>query len=488
MSEADIIYDVIIVGSGTAMNLVNPLIRQNPAIKIAVIDKDEPGGICLTRGCIPSKIMLYPAELIRSIERADELGLELQIRSVSYNKIMNRMRSLIDEEINSISEGLSNAENIDYYHSVAEFISPYTMKVNGKVIKGKMIFLTTGSRAKIPNIKGLEKTHYYTSDSIIRMEMKNLPKSLAIIGGGYIAAEFGHFFSAMGSSVTILGKNSQFLPDEEPEVSALAKKELGRYMTIYTGYQVEEVEQLPSGIKRIKAVSTVSKGTLYVEAEELLLAAGRAPNNDILKPEKGGIELTKEGWIKVNEYFETSQPNVWAFGDADGRYLFKHVANYESEVVFYNALLKRKVKVDYHAIPHAVFTYPEIASVGMKEKVASDHYGSDNILIGFYRYEDTAKGEAMNVKDYFVKVIIKRDTMQILGAHIIGPYASILIQEIINLMYTQDRSIFPMQDAIHIHPSLSEVVQRAFGNLMNPSEYRHMLQHYFEESGIEIGQ
>ncbi|MEM3267838.1 MAG: FAD-dependent oxidoreductase, partial [Conexivisphaerales archaeon] len=316
MSEADIIYDVIIVGSGTAMNLVNPLIRQNPAIKIAVIDKDEPGGICLTRGCIPSKIMLYPAELIRSIERADELGLELQIRSVSYNKIMNRMRSLIDEEINSISEGLSNAENIDYYHSVAEFISPYTMKVNGKVIKGKMIFLTTGSRAKIPNIKGLEKTHYYTSDSIIRMEMKNLPKSLAIIGGGYIAAEFGHFFSAMGSSVTILGKNSQFLPDEEPEVSALAKKELGRYMTIYTGYQVEEVEQLPSGIKRIKAVSTVSKGTLYVEAEELLLAAGRAPNNDILKPEKGGIELTKEGWIKVNEYFETSQPNVWAFGDA----------------------------------------------------------------------------------------------------------------------------------------------------------------------------
>ena len=203
-----------------------------------------------------------------------------------------------------------------------------------------------------------------------------------------------------------------------------------------------------------------------------MVAAGSGPITEILHPEKAKISVTKDGWIAVNEYLETSQPNVWAFGDADGSYLFKHVANYESEVIYYNAALKRRVKVDYHAIPHAVFTYPEIASVGLKEKEAVQQYG-DKIRIGFYKYEDTAKGEAMNVKDYFVKVIIDGSTRRILGAHIIGPYASILIHEIVNVMYTSDRSSDTINEAIHIHPALSEVVQRAFGALMPVEHYHH---------------
>jgi dihydrolipoamide dehydrogenase len=310
------------------------------------------------------------------------------------------------------------------------------------------------------------------------MELRTLPKSMAIIGGGYIAAEFGHFFAAMGSKVTILGRNPQFLPEEEPEISILAKRELGRHMTILTGHEVREVEAIPSGTKKLLARETRTGKMTTLESEEILIAAGRGPENDILHPERAGIKTTPEGWIDVDEYLATSQPNVWAFGDADGKYLFRHVANYESEIVYDNAVLKRKTKVDYHAIPHAVFTYPEIASVGLKEKEAIAQHGEAKVLIGFYRYEDTAKGEAMNVKDYFVKVILLVDSMKILGAHIIGPYASILIQEIINLMYTSDRSARPMQDAIHIHPALNEVVQRAFGSLMSPKQYRHMLGHH----------
>jgi len=190
------------------------------------------------------------------------------------------------------------------------------------------------------------------------------------------------------------------------------------------------------------------------------------------------VKLTKDGWIETDEYLATSQPNVWVLGDADGRFLFRHVANYESEVVYYNAVRKQKVKVDYHAIPHAVFTYPEIAGVGLKEKEAIKQFGEAKVLIGFERYEDTAKGEAMNVRDYFVKVVLARDSLKILGAHIVGPHASVLIQEIINLMYTSDQSARPMLDSIHIHPSLSEVVQRAFGSLMSPKEYHHRLGHY----------
>src|ERR1700730_15311974 len=181
-------YDLIVIGSGSAMNIVDPMIQENPEIKIAVIDKDEPGGICLTRGCIPSKIMVYPAELVRAMEEAEELGIEVEIKNVSYEKIMKRMRSLIDRDINSIREGLSTSKNIDYYHASAEFVSPHTLQVKGETVTGKMIFLGSGSRAIIPPIKGLDKVNYHTSDSIIRMELKKLPKSMAIIGGGDIAA------------------------------------------------------------------------------------------------------------------------------------------------------------------------------------------------------------------------------------------------------------------------------------------------------------
>lgn len=460
-------YDLIVLGSGSAMNIVEPLIQGNPKIRIAVIDKDEPGGICLTRGCIPSKILLYPAELVRTLEKARELGIEAEIKKIDFGFIVDRMRKLISKDIDSIREGLSNSQNIDYFHSTAEFIAPYTLKVadGERTITAKMIFLCTGSKTTIPPIKGLEEVGYLTSDTVLNLT--DMPESIAIVGGGYIAAEYGHFFSSMGSKVTVIGRNPLFIPEEEPEISDLAKNELGKHIEILTNHEVREAERTPDGQKQLTAMDRETGKSREVKSHEILVAAGRGPASDILHPERAGIRTTKEGWIEVNEYFETSQPNVWAFGDADGKYPFKHVANYESEVVYHNAILKKRVKADYHAVPHAVFTYPEIASVGMKEEEAVTQLGGENILIGSYKYEDTAKGEAMDVKGhgYFVKVIVDRSTQKILGAHIIGPYASILIQEIINVMYTSEQSSQIVNQAIHIHPALSEVVQRAFSAL-----------------------
>ncbi|MDH5746634.1 MAG: dihydrolipoyl dehydrogenase, partial [Candidatus Bathyarchaeota archaeon] len=468
-------YDLISIGTGSAMNIVGVMIQENPQMKVAVIDKDEPGGICLTRGCIPSKMLLYPAELVRTIGRAGELGIDVDIRKVDFRRVMERMRTLIHKDINMIRQGLSHSENIDYYPAVAEFIRPYTLKIGDATITSKMIFLCTGSKPIIPPIRGLDEVGYLTSDTVL--SMNQLPRSLAIVGGGYIAAEYGHFFSAMGSKVTIIGRNPQFLKQEEPEVSALAKKALGKHMAILTNHEVREAEKTPTGVKRLIAVSRENRERVVTSADEILVAAGRGPNTDVLHPEKGGINTDKRGWIIVDEYLETSQPNIWAFGDANGKHLFKHVANYESLVVYYNAVLNRKMKADYHAIPHAVFTYPEIGSVGLKEKEAIGKYGEENVLIGMYRYENTAKGEAMGVKEYFVKVIVEKETVKILGAHIIGPYASVLIQEIINLMYTPEQSAEPIINGMHIHPALNEVVERAFSSLMLPDEYHQLIQH-----------
>ncbi len=464
-------YDLIVIGTGSGMNYVDVMISRNPDIKIAVIDKDDPGGICLTRGCIPSKILIYPAELVRTIETAKKFGIDVELKNIDFKRVMERMRMLISREIDMIRKGLSSNPNVDYYHGVAQFTAPYTMAVSGEVIKGNMIFLCTGSKPTIPHIKGLNEAGFFTSDTVLKMT--ELPESVAIIGGGYIATEYGHFFSAMGSQVTVLGRNPQFIPAEEAEISALAKREMSKHMNILTDHEVVEVQRAHDGKKVVIARSSGKEVSLIVD--DILVASGRGPNTDILHPERGGIKTDSNGWIIVNEYLETSQPNVWAFGDADGKYLFKHVANYESSVVFYNAVLNKKVKVDYHAVPHAVFSYPEIASVGLKEKEAIERYGE--VFIGFQMYEDTAKGEAMDVKDYFVKVIVEAATSKILGAHIIGPYASILIHEIIPLMNTKEQNMYPVIQAMHIHPALGEVVERAFRSLMPVSRYHHVLGH-----------
>ncbi len=472
-------YDLVVIGTGSGMNYVSSIIDRDPHIKVAVIDKDEPGGICLTRGCIPSKILLYPAELVRTMETAGKFGIDVQITSIDFKRVMDRMRALISKEIDMIRTGLSQTPNTDYYNDIAEFVSPYTLKVGNDIIRGKKFFLCTGSKPLIPDVKGLYEAGYLTSDTVL--EMTDLPESIAIIGGGYIAAEYGHFFSAMGSRVTIIGRNPRFIPEEEPEISALAKREMSKHMAILTNHEVLEVKK-KDGKKLIIATDRTGGNEVVLVADEILVASGRGPNTDILHPERGGIKTDSKGWIAVDDYLQTSQPDVWAFGDADGKYLFKHVANYESKVVFYNSFMKKKFKVDYHAVPHAVFSYPEIASVGLKEKEAIDMHGEENVLIGLKMYEDTAKGEAMDVKDYFVKVILEGGKHRILGAHIIGPHASILIQELIDLMYTPEQSIAPITQGMHIHPSLSEVVEKAIYSVMPPAHYHHVLGHM----GLEL--
>src|SRR5713101_6367058 len=274
-------YDLIIIGSGSAMNIVDPLIQENPNIRIAVIDKDEPGGICLTRGCIPSKILLYPAELVRKIEEARDLGIETQITKINFEFVMERMRKLINQDIDQIREGLSNSKNIDYYHAPAEFTAAYTMKVSGTEIKSKMIFLCIGSKTIIPSIKGLDKVNYLTSDSAFKL--KQLPESIAIVGGGYIAAEFGDFFSSMGSRVTIIGRNPLFVPEEEPEASVLLKKVLGRHMTIITNHEVREVRD-SSSMKQLVAADRKTGNITTITAQEVMIATGRGPITDILHP------------------------------------------------------------------------------------------------------------------------------------------------------------------------------------------------------------
>ncbi len=458
-------FDLIVIGSGAGMNVAANAVAQG--MNVAVVDNGPLGGTCLNRGCIPSKVMIYPADVIRMAEEAKAIGVHAKIEKVDFDLIMKRVWKIVLDDRQEMEHGVEHTEQIEFFNTNGSFVSDYTMKVGKESITADKIIIASGARPLIPPIEGLEKVGYLTSDTIF--DLKEPPETLVIIGGGYIAAEFGHFFSAIGTKVTILQRSTRLLPREEPEVSELLKRKMSSYCQVYTGHEAVRAE-IDNGLKTVIATNKSDGQPYQFTGEEILVAAGRRSNSDILKPEKTGVETDERGWIKVDRFLRTTKENIWALGDATGKYMFRHTANYESDVVWQNAFTEHNYPVDDHAVPHAVFTHPQIASVGMREEQAKK---SHDILVGVKKYYDVAKGYAMGEEDGFVKVIVERGTGRILGAHIIGPHAAILVQQLVYIMNTEEQDYLPLARAQTIHPALSEVVVGAFGNLRPVGEHRH---------------
>jgi len=451
-------FDVLVIGAGSGMIVASNAVAHG--FRTAVVEFGPMGGTCVNRGCIPSKMLIYPADVVATLKEAERIGVNVTINSIDFEKIMERMRRLVKEDTDRQARAVEVTRNLTWYKEKGTFVSDYTMKVGEQTIRADRVFIVSGARPLIPPIKGIENVDYLTSDTVLELEV--LPKSMVIIGGGYIAAEYGHFFSNIGTKITIIQRGARLLPEEEPEVSDLLRKEMEKRIDIFTNLEAVEVKE-KNEIKSIIARNRNDGNLKEFSAEALLVAAGRAPNSDLLKPEKTGVEMDERGYVKVNEYFETRKKNIWALGDAIGQQMFKHVANYEAEIAWHNAVHDHKVKMDYSAAPHAVFTHPQVASVGLKEAEAKQK--GHRILVGKAFYKDTAMGAAMGEPEGFVKVIVERETGKILGGHIIGPHASILIQEIIDAMVSNDKSFVSIIRAMHIHPAMPEVVQHAFGNL-----------------------
>jgi mycothione reductase len=458
-------YALIVLGSGSAVSVLDGWLRAHPGARGAVIDKDAPGGICLTRGCIPWKLLTAAADVSRTVERAGEFGVNVERWYVDFGKVMERLHRRIDPDIESIRSGLSHAPELDYFPTTAEFVAPHTLRTaTGETLRSERIVLGLGSEPDVPAIPGLAEAGYLTSDTVFGL--RELPGRLAILGGGYIAAELAHFFSAMGSEVTIVGRNPRFLPHEDPEVSEAVARGLGRRARLLLGRSPARVAGGAPRGKRLYLPAAEGASAEELVVDELLVATGRRSTAHLLHPERSGVQVDPAGWLRVNEYLETGVAGIGAIGDATGaRYQFKHRANHDAEVLYRNLVEGRRVPVDYHAVPHAVFTDPEVAAVGLTQPEAVDRYGRERVLVGRYDYRDTAKGQAIGAEEGFVKVLALTEPLEVLGAHIVGPQASVLIQEVVNLLYAPGRSARPAIEAMHIHPALTEVVQRAFRSL-----------------------
>jgi len=450
-------YDVIVIGSGAGAIISDEAAAQG--LKVALIDKGPLlGGTCLNWGCIPSKMLIYTADRIAEIEESRKLGIEAEIKNIDFHSIMERMRQSRQESQIHIREGIKQSKNLDFYEGKGYFVGDYTMEVNGEKLKGEKVFIASGSRPFIPPIKGSENVDYLTNESVL--ELQESPDSLIIIGGGYIAVEFGHFFAAMGTEVTILEMADSLVLSEEPEISDLLKSELSKRMGVYTNALAEEVKESEHGVVVVTKDTNTGKRREFV-AQRIMMAVGRRSNADILEVENTGLETDKKGFIKVNEYLETNRQDIFAIGDANGQQMFRHMANREAEIVTQNAFYGTKIKVDYSAVPHAVYSHPQVASVGLSEAQAREKH---NIFIGRTKYFDTAKGEAMMEKQGFAKAIVEKNSSRILGFHIIGPYAPELIQEVVNVM-TSGGGMEELGQGIHIHPALSELVQYTLSSL-----------------------
>jgi dihydrolipoamide dehydrogenase len=451
-------FDVLVIGSGSGMIVASTAVENG--FKTAIVDSGPMGGTCLNRGCVPSKMLIYPADVVTILREAQRLGVNAAVNSIDFGNIMDRMHKLVNEDSGSQAQAVKATPNLTWFNEQGNFVSDYTMQVGERTISAEKIFIVSGARAEVPRFKGLENVGYLTSDTVL--DLQTPPSGIIIVGGGYIGVEYGHFFSGIGTKTTIVQRPQRILPDEEPEISELLKRELQERMEIHTGCEVVEVKQNET-TKTVIARNREDGSLREFQAEALMIATGRVPNSDILKPEKTGVKLDDRGYVRVNEYLETSKKNIWAFGDAIGKEMFKHVANFEAGIAWHNAVHDHKAAMDYSAAPHAVFSHPQVASVGLKEAEARQQGYS--IMVGIAHYRDTAMGGAMGDPEGFVKVIVERDTGKILGGHIVGAEASVLIQEITNAMVTETRSYAPIVRAMHIHPALSEVVQQAFGNL-----------------------
>ncbi len=463
-------FDVLVIGSGSGMLVASAAVEAG--YKVALVESGNMGGTCINVGCVPSKMLIHPADVIQTLNEASRIGVNATVTDVDFQNIMNRMHALVALDTKHQAAAVEATKEMTWFKEKGEFISDYTMQVGAHTIKAKVIFIASGARTALPLIKGVENIDYLTSDTVL--QLKTQPKSIIIVGGGYIGMEYGHFFSAVGTKTTVIQRSDRVLPEEEPEVSDLLKSQIEKRMEVFTGYEALEVKQ--QGETKTLVARNRADGTQHeFTAEALMIATGRVSNADLLKPEKTGVKLDEQGFIQVNESLETSKKHIYAFGDAIGKQMFKHAGNYEAGIVWHNSTHDHKVSMDFLLVPHGVFSYPQIAAVGLKEEEAKKHY---NILVGVAYYRDTAMGAAMGSPEGFVKVIVEKETGKILGAHIIGPEATNLIQEITNAMVTPPGDYGPIARGMHIHPALNEVVQNAFGALVEPEhEHEHEHQH-----------
>jgi mycothione reductase len=445
-------FDLIIIGAGSGNMIPGP---DHDNWHIAIIEQDKFGGTCLNRGCIPSKMLIHAAEVAETVHTAGTFGINARMIGINWHRVTGRVWERIDPIAASGERYRTSLPNMTVYKGAAKFVGEKIVEVNGERLHASKIILAAGSRPRIPDIAGLEDVAYHTSDTIMRLPEQ--PNRLTIIGGGYIGAELGHFFGALGTQVTIIDRGDTLIKPEDDDIRQRFTAIYARKYSVCLNAQVTRVR---ANHGNITVDLTTNDQQQSITSDVLLIAVGRIPNTDILQVSQSGIAVDEAGRVVTNEHGETTVAGIWALGDVTSPYQLKHTANMDARICAYNIVHPHAQRpVRYHAIPHAIFASPQVASVGMTEREARAKHLP--YLVGKKDYGATAYGWAIEDTESFVKIVGHRETREILGAHILGPHAAILLQPLINAMHFRETIDQLAHDTIYIHPALTEVIENA---------------------------
>ena len=458
-TSAPIRVDLAIIGSGTGNSIPDERFDDQ---QIAIFEESIYGGTCLNVGCIPTKMFVYAAEVAATIREGERLGVTGSVTSVDWPGIVNRVFGRIDP----ISAGgkryrVEDCDNITVYSSHVEFDGVdadgrYRLRTAaGDLVLATKVVIASGSRPVIPEVITDSGVTFHTNDDVMRLP--EVPEHLIIVGSGYIAAEFAHVFGALGSKVTIIARSGAMLRAQDHDISARFTEIASAAWDVQFNAKITDLQSTERGLRMELGDGTV------LDADALLVAVGRIPNSDKLGLDSIGVGVDDEGRIRRDAYGRTAARGVWTLGDVSSPHQLKHVANHEGRVVQANLLRDWDGtdldSFDNRFVPAAVFTHPQIASVGLTETQAIDA-GLD-ITVKIQAYGDVAYGWAMEDTPGLCKLIAEKGTGRLLGGHIIGPQAPTVIQPLIQAMSFGIDARTLARGQYWIHPAMPEVLENA---------------------------
>ena len=446
-------YDLVVVGGGSA-GLTAAGIAASLGARVALLDRERLGGECLWTGCVPSKSLIASARAAQQTRDLGSLGLSGHLEPVDLGTVMDRVQRVIQSVYQGEDAEALRRRGIDVRFGAVIFRSPNELTVDGASVRGRAFLLCTGSSAAVPEIDGLDQSNYLTNETVF--DLRELPAHLIVAGGGPVGVEMAQAFRHLGAEVTVLAGDQGLLPREDEEVrravvDLFTREGIGMQRSRLVG-----AFRTGNGLE-VRFSGKDGEGTM--RGDQLLLALGRCPNVAGLGLEQAGVRYDARRGIAIDAYLRTSVPHILACGDVTGPYQFTHAAGFQAAVAVRNALfpwLKTKAHLD--PMPWTTFIDPEVARVGQTEAEARRTHGRVLVLRAPFAHTERAQAEGQT--SGFVKLIVTPWRGKILGAHIVGPQAGELIQEV-TLAMRRGLGVRALADTIHVYPTLAMAVQQA---------------------------
>ena len=452
-------FDAIVIGSGQS----GPFLAARMAAagqRVAIIERHRFGGTCVNTGCIPTKTLVASAYNAHMVRRAADFGVQVAgTARVDMKRVKARKDEITGNSRSGLESWLTNISNCTVYHGHARFESPKEVRVGEELLTAPQIFINAGGRAAIPSMPGVENTPYLTNSTLLDLDV--LPRHLIVVGGGYVGLEFGQIFRRFGSDVTIIERASHLIAHEDEDVSAEVQAILERE-GVEVRLNATCIELTRHGDEEVGVRLDCTEGTPEVSGSHLLLAMGRTPNTDDLGLEQSGVERDDRGYILVDNQLRTNVAGIWALGDCNGRGGFTHTSYNDFEIVAANLLDHEPRSVTDRITAYNVYIDPPLGRSGMTER---DARGSGRrVLKGSRPMTRVGRAVEKGESQGFMKVLVDADSKEILGATILGTGGDEAIHCVLDMMYAR-APYTVMQRAMHIHPTVSELIPNILSEL-----------------------